>query len=85
MIKPLFVRSPTVGEQVCVRYENEPEALFRVVPAEGGGLAVVVASGASAEAYGFDPGEDEWRYPRGEVQRGGIPASHSKLFRVPLP
>jgi hypothetical protein len=29
----MFVRSPTVGEQVCVRYENEPEALFRVVPA----------------------------------------------------
>ena len=27
------MRSPTVGEQVCVRYENEPEALFRVVPA----------------------------------------------------
>jgi hypothetical protein len=37
---------PTAGEQVCVRFENEPEALFTVVPAEGGGLAVVAASGA---------------------------------------
>ena len=25
-ITPMFVHSPTVGEQVCVRYENEPEA-----------------------------------------------------------
>ena len=44
--------------------------------------------GASDElyiAYRFDPSEDEWRYPPwGEVQRGGIPASHSKFLRVPL-
>jgi hypothetical protein len=40
-------RPPTVGEQLCVRFENEPEALFTVVPAEGGGLAVVAASGVS--------------------------------------
>jgi hypothetical protein len=72
------VLPPTVGEQVRVRFENEPEALFTVVSAEGGGLAVVVASGASAEAYGFDPGEDEWRYPRGEARRDGIPAAHTK-------
>jgi hypothetical protein len=79
------VLPPTAGEQVVVRFENEPEALFTVVLAEGGGLAVVATSGASDElVYGFDPSEDEWRYPRGEVQRGGIPASHSKLFRVPL-
>ena len=55
---------PTDGEQVCVRFENEPEALFTVVPAEGGGLALVFAApGVSDEAYGFDPSEDEWRHP----------------------
>ena len=52
-----------------MRYENEPEALFRVVPAEGGGLAVVAASGTDAVAYGFDPSQDEWRYPEGEGGR----------------
>jgi hypothetical protein len=53
-----------------VLFENEPEALYTVVSAEAGGLAVVAAaSGASAEAYGFDPSEDEWCYPRGEVVR----------------
>jgi hypothetical protein len=61
-----------------VRYENEPTALFTVVAAEGGGLAVVATSGASDElAYDFDPSEDEWRYPWGKVQRedlvGGAP------------
>jgi hypothetical protein len=71
----MFVRSPTIGEQVCVRYENEPEALrscpqalFRVVPAEGGGLALV-AYNTDAVAYGFDPSQDEWRYPEGEGGR----------------
>ena len=66
----MFVRSPTVGEQVCVRYENEPEALFTVVPAEGGGLAVVATSGADELAYGFDPSEDEWRYPGAAMSTG---------------
>ena len=45
-----------------MQFENEPEALFTVVPTEGGGLAVIAASGASDESYGFDPNEDEWGY-----------------------
>jgi hypothetical protein len=76
------VLPPTVGEQVLVLFDNEPEALFTVVSAEEGGLAVVAASGASAgvpgEAYGFDPSDDEWRYPRGEARRDGIAAAHSR-------
>jgi hypothetical protein len=66
---PAPVRLPTIGEQVYVRFENEPDALFKVVPAEGGGLAVIAASGASDEVYGFDPSEDEWHYPAVEIQR----------------
>jgi hypothetical protein len=61
-----------------VRFENEPEALFTVVPAEGGGLAVIAASDASHEVYGFDASEDEWSYPVGvhrEVAAGGAAAA----------
>jgi hypothetical protein len=57
------LRPPTAGEQLRVQFENEPDALFTVVPAEGGGLAVVTASGASDKTYGFDLNEDEWRHP----------------------
>ena len=44
--------------------ENEPEALYTVVSAEGGGLALVAAAQeGAAEAYGFEFVQPGWRYP----------------------
>jgi hypothetical protein len=74
--RALATAEPRVGDKVLVRFENEPEALYNVVPAVEGGLAVVAASGASDEAYEFIPGEDEWRHPgAGEHQGAGTGTS----------
>jgi hypothetical protein len=70
---------------LCVRFENEPEALSTVVPAEGAASPwsrhpVLQIDGAS----GFDPNEDEWGYP-GPVgaQREAAGRRLSRRDRIP--